>query len=137
MLIVLGAGGGIQVNRAVAGSTPRAATPAASPGATPAPAALHRGRHVSVTGSVTIELTDEGFDPSLVQTTNGHDLEVTLINTGARRHAFQIERLHVDVSLDPGQRKTITIKSPPLGDFEYVSDAPGDEQISGILIFYI
>lgn len=114
------------------------ATPSASAAASPAGSAtaiIERG--VSVTDSVTINLTDGGYDPSSVQATNGHDLHVTLVNTGTRRHAFQIERLSVDVSLAPGERQAISIVSPPLGTFRVDSDAPGDEQFSGTLIFYI
>ena len=111
--------------------TPQPASPPASPAATPVE------RLVSVNDKVTIELTDAGFNPSIIQATNGHDLTVTLVNTGSRRHAFQIDKLHVDVSLEPGERRTITITSPPLGDFTIVSDAPGDEHMSGTLIFYI
>jgi hypothetical protein len=96
-----------------------------------------RKRLVSVTDSVTIELTDVGFDPSIVQATNGHDLEITLINTGSRQHAYQIDRLNVDVSLAPGEHKVIAVTSPPLGTFSVTSDAPGDEGFQGTLIFYI
>lgn len=114
------------------------ATPSAAAAASPAgsPATIME-RDVSVTDSVTINLTDGGFDPSSVQATNGHDLHVTLVNTGTRRHAFQIERLSVDVSLAPGERQSISIVSPPLGTFRVDSNAPGDEQFSGTLIFYI
>lgn len=111
--------------------TPRPASPSASPAATPVE------RLVSVTDKVTIEMTDAGFNPSIIQATNGHDLTVTLVNTGSRRHAFQIDKLNVDVSLEPGEQRTITITAPPLGDFAFVSNAPGDEHVSGTLIFYI
>lgn len=96
-----------------------------------------RKRFVSVTDSVTIELTDEGFDPATVQATNGHDLKITLINNGSRAHAYQIDRLDVDVSLAPGEQKSIVIATPPLGTFSVTSDAPGDEDFQGTLIFYI
>lgn len=122
---------GMVTGGTMAGATNQAATPSASPQASPVT------RTVSVTDKVTIELTDEGFNPSVVQATNGHDLTITLVNTGSRDHAFQIERLKVQVSLNPGERRTIVIASPPLGDFTYVSSAPGDEQWSGTLIFYI
>lgn len=115
-------------------SASAAASAAASPAGSPT-AIIERD--VSATYSVTINLTDGGYDPSSVQATNGHDLHVTLVNTGTRRHAFQIERLSVDVSLAPGERQAISIVSPPLGTFRVDSDAPGDEQFSGTLIFYI
>ena len=111
------------------------ASPAASPNASPA--ATPVGRSVSVANSVTIVLGDAGFDPIYVESTNGHDLTITLVNTGTRQHSFRIDRYDINVSLAPGERKTIVIKSPSLGDFPYYSDAPGDEGMKGNLTFYI
>jgi hypothetical protein len=111
------------------------ASPVASPNASPA--ATPVGRSVSVANSVTIELSDAGFDPVYVESTNGHDLTITLVNTGTRTHAFRIDRYEIDVILNPGEQKTIVIHSPSLGDFPYYSDAPGDEGMKGMLVFYI
>ena len=111
------------------------ASPAASPNASPA--ATPVGRSISVANSVTIELGDAGFDPVHVEATNGHDLTITLVNTGTRQHSFRIDRYDINVSLAPGEQKTIVIKSPSLGDFPYYSDAPGDEGMEGNLTFYI
>ena len=110
-------------------------TPVASPVASPL--ASPTGRSVSVAESVTINLGDAGFDPVYVESTNGHDLTITLVNTGTRRHSFRIDRYDVHVSLDPGEQQTIVIRNPNLGDFPYYSDAPGDEWMKGMLVFYI
>jgi hypothetical protein len=111
------------------------ASPARSPIASPSP--VPEGRAVSVAGSVTIDLHDGWFDPSYVEATNGHPLAITLVNRGSRRHSFKIDRYDVDVSLAPGESKTIVIESPDLGDFTYYSDAPGDLNMKGQLTFYI
>jgi len=123
---------------ATARSQPLALGPA-TPGASPvaSPAALPTGRSVSVANSVTIQVTDGGFDPAYVESTNGHDLTITLINRGQRLHAFRIDRLNVDVRLDLGQTKTVVIHAPGLGDYPFYSDAPGDEGLTGRLTFYI
>lgn len=119
-------------------STPGVATPDAG---TPAPATpvgqITGPQSVSVTGAVTIQLTDAGFAPSRVQSTNGHDLTVTLVNTGTRPHGFRIEQFGIDELLQPGETTTVTITSPPLGDYTFTSAAPGDEHMSGQLVFYI
>jgi uncharacterized cupredoxin-like copper-binding protein len=111
------------------------ASPVASPDGSSA--ATPVGRSVSVANSVTINLGDAGFDPVYVESTNGHDLTITLVNTGTRQHAFRIDRYDINVRLAPGERKTIVIRSPSLGDFPYYSDAPGDEGMKGNLTFYI
>lgn len=119
-----------------AGSTP-APSPVGSSAASPAASPIVSGRPASVAGEVTIELTDAGFRPDFVQATNGTDLHLTLRNTGTRDHAFQIERLDVDETVAPGEEKHVTIKTPPLGDFMFTSDAEGDENFKGTLVFYI
>jgi hypothetical protein len=111
------------------------ATPIASPVASPA--AVPTGRSVSVASAVTINIFDYGFDPMYVESTNGHDLTVTLINAGTRKHAFRIDALNVDVQLAPGESRTIVIENPPLGDYPYYSDAPDDDEFAGQLTFYI
>jgi plastocyanin len=121
--------------RGQSAGTPAAASPVASPQATPV--ASPTGRSVSVANSVTIQMSDGGFDPVYVESTNGHDLTITLVNTGTRAHAFRIDFYEVNVNLAPGEHKTIVIQSPSLGDFPYYSDAPGDTGMKGLLVFYI
>jgi len=111
------------------------ASPAASPNASPVATPI--GRSVSVANSVTIKMSDVGFDPVYVESTNGHDLTITVVNTGTRQHTFRIDRYDINVSLNPGEQKTVVIHSPSLGDFPYYSDAPGDEGMKGMLVFYI
>jgi len=110
-------------------------SPVASPNGSSA--ATPVGRSVSVANSVTINLGDAGFDPVYVESTNGHDLTITLVNTGTRQHAFRIDGYEINVLLNPGKQETVVIHSPSLGDFPYYSDAPGDEGMKGMLVFYI
>jgi len=92
---------------------------------------------VAVAETVTILLTDEGFVPNFVQTTSGHDLTITLINVGTREHGFTIERLGIDERLKPGEKKVVTFHNRKRFDVEYVSNAPCDEGMKGLLTFYI
>ncbi len=128
------------------GTPPTEGLPSASPPGSPAasPAACPEktlpGRLVAVPNDVTIHLTDEGFDPGTIQTTNNTDLAVTLINTGNRPHAFVLEDFAVDVELAPGETETIRLRPVDGGDavtHTFVSNAPGDECMRGVLIFYI
>jgi plastocyanin len=114
-------------------------SPAASPSPVGSPSPISLAGHGSATVShdVTIQLTDEGYVPNYVQSTSGHDLNVTLVNTGSRRHGFTIAELGVDVMLDPGQTKTLVVHPVGLGDYTYVSTAPGDDGMTGTLTFYI
>lgn len=115
-------------------------TPTASPVASPvaSPEQLPTPRSASVTYTVTVNLTDRGFDPIYIQSTNGHDLTITLINTGTRTHAFNIDEFGIHQILGPRQQMVVVIRAPQeLGDFRYYSDAPGDEGYQGEITFYI
>ncbi|HEU5430688.1 MAG TPA: cupredoxin domain-containing protein [Thermomicrobiales bacterium] len=111
--------------------TRTAATPAASPTAPSQP--------VITIGAVAIEMTDQGFIPANFESAVGQDVRVTLHNRGGRPHAFTIERLHIDVLVPPGQTRTVTIPSPPLGEYRYVSDAPCDDTsgMAGTMVIFI
>ena len=111
------------------------ATPEASPGASPV--SLEGSGMVATTHVVTIELTDQGFTPNYVQTTTGHDLWITLINTGTRDHAFVVDRYDVRELLAPGEETLVVIRRPEEITVEYYSDAPCDEGMTGELTFYI
>jgi hypothetical protein len=119
-----------------AGATGVAPTHVAAPCSTSA----SPGRVVAVANDVTIELTDQGFDPAVIQATSGHDLAVTLVNTGARSHAFVLEFFEIDVELAPGETVTVTVAPGDRGDavtYPFTSDAAGDECMQGMLVFYI
>ncbi|HEU0116532.1 MAG TPA: cupredoxin domain-containing protein [Thermomicrobiales bacterium] len=128
-----------------AGAAP-ASTPAASPGAcptqtaaTPAASPAPPPPALMTAGSVTIEMTDRGFDPAGFQSAVGQDVRVTLHNRGSRPHSFTIDRLHIDVLVPPGQTRVVTIPTPPLGEYQYLSRAPCDAAIgmTGTMVVFI
>jgi hypothetical protein len=83
-------------------ATPQAAcaTPVASPGASLV--TLEGSGMRTVAETVTIELTDAGFVPNYVQSTSGHDLTITLRNTGSRDHGFTIDYFDINEMLAAG-----------------------------------
>jgi len=139
ILIGIALGAGLMVDAAQKTSGIPSPSPAASPSPVGSPSPVSLAGHGSATVShdVTIQLTDQGFVPNYVQSTSGHDLNVTLVNTGSRRHGFTIVELGVDVMLDPGQTKIVVVHPAGLGDYTYVSTAQGDNGMTGTLTFYI
>lgn len=115
------------------GGSPVAASPAPSPAASPTNAA----RSVSVANSVTITLSDQEFNPAIVEATSGHPLTITLRNIGSCRHGFRLDRFGIDVILDPATTGVVVIQTPALGDFAFTSPVDGDEAMRGRLTFYI
>jgi plastocyanin len=94
---------------------------------------------VYTTGPVTIWLTDDGFIPDRVLSAVGHDLTVTLINSGSRPHSFTIDRLNIDAHLAPGETKTVHLNGVVIGEYTYYSDLPADKAMgmSGHLSIFI
>ena len=119
-------------------ASPSAATPQSTqlPLYTPIP--VNEARNV--VGRLTIQLTDRGFIPSRFEQAINQPIDFTLVNTGTRRHTFTIDELDVDVALEPGETKTITIPSPRhLGHYTYYSDTPEDRALgmTGIMTIFI
>jgi hypothetical protein len=151
MALVLGLGWGEWIPVAsmqgegtpTAEATPsRAASPVATPQATQLP--LYTPIPVSearnVVGRLTIELTDRGFIPSRFEQAINQPIAFTLVNTGTRRHTFNIDELDVAISLEPGETKTTTIPSPRrLGHYTYYSDTPEDRALgmTGTMTIFI
>jgi hypothetical protein len=153
MVVVLGLGWGQWIPVAsmrgegtpAAEATPsRTASPiaAATPQSTPlplyTPIPVNEARNV--VGRLTIQLTDRGFIPSRFEQAINQPIDFTLVNIGTRRHTFTIDELDVDVALEPGETKTITIPSPRrLGHYTYYSDTPEDRALgmTGTMTIFI
>lgn len=94
----------------------------------------------NVVGRPTIELTDRGFIPSRFENAINQPITFTLVNTGSRPHTFTIDELAVDVLVQPGETKSLTIPTPPrLKRYVYYSDTPEDRALgmSGIMTIFI
>jgi uncharacterized cupredoxin-like copper-binding protein len=116
-----------------------AATPSSSPEpSTPAPIDS-ADRPVITTGEVMIQLTDTGITPRHFEVAAGHDLHLTVTNSGTRTHTFTIEELDISVSLDPGATEIIAISKPPLGEYRYGIDLEQDPApaMTGTFTIYI
>lgn len=107
-------------------ASPGPATPSSSPEPSTQASVDSTDRPVITTGEVTIQLTDTGITPRHFEVAAGHDLHLTVTNSGTRTHTFTIEEFDVNVSLDPGATEIITISKPPLGEYEYGSDLGQD-----------
>jgi Cupredoxin-like domain len=113
-------------------------SPVASPAGSPSPVGtplplftpIAASEARNVVGRVTIELTDRGFIPSRFENAVNSDIEITLVNTGTRPHSFTIDELDVDVMVQPGERTTFTLESPPrLKQYIYYSNTPEDKAL--------
>lgn len=102
------------------------ASPAASPAASPmASPSAECGPAASSASGVTIELVDIAYKPNAFSIPANTDVTVTLKNTGALPHDFNIDALNVHSAvIQPGQTGTVTIKGAP-GQYQFYCNQPG------------
>jgi uncharacterized cupredoxin-like copper-binding protein len=78
--------------------------------------------------SLEIDLEDIQYDPAEVTISANTDVTITLTNTGASSHTFDIDALNVHSGeLAPGASTTVTINAPA-GNYEYYCAIPGHKQ---------
>ncbi len=122
------------------GQTPVASPPAspiASPVASPGAISRTPTTQMIVAGHATIAITDEEMLPAHFESAVGRNVELTIVNAGSRTHNFTMDAFDIDVDLAPGEAMTFQIENPPLGDYPYFSDLPGDEHLGGTMTVFI
>lgn len=135
-----GGGGGGQAggNGGEAGGAGTApATPTGSPTATPGgqtttpavePPIMVRGQEANFHGtqsvagqnSITVDLYDFYFEPTVLVGSPGQRITVNLLNEGEAPHTFTIDAQGIDVVLQPGQRGQAQVVFPESGQQEVV-----------------
>ncbi len=66
-----------------------------------------------------IETDDYYFDPTTMKGTAGEKVTLTLKNESSTEHNFTIDAQKVDVDIDGGETKTVTITFPKSGSVEF------------------
>lgn len=66
-------------------------------------------------GAATIEAADYYFKATFLKATAGSTVTLTVENKGQMEHTFTVDAQKIDVSLKPGDTKTVTVKVPSDG----------------------
>ncbi len=69
----------------------------------------------SAANDLQVELDDAYFAPTYIRASPGREFAIDLHNEGATRHTFTSPDLGVDLELEPGDRRTVSIKAPTSG----------------------
>ena len=69
----------------------------------------------SAANDLAIELDDAYFAPTYIRASSGREFAVELHNEGTVRHTFTSPDLGIDLELQPGDRRTVSIKAPASG----------------------
>lgn len=70
--------------------------------------------------TIKIELNDDYFNPKDITIPNGKTTKLLLTNEGKTEHTFTVEELRIDVEVQPGQEKIITVKPEKSGTYELI-----------------
>ncbi|MCA1833275.1 MAG: cupredoxin domain-containing protein [Actinomycetota bacterium] len=69
----------------------------------------------AATVSIEIEQDDNYFEPTFIKAAPGASVSVELMNEGGTSHTFTIDSLHVDKTLAPDSKQTVTFNLPSSG----------------------
>ncbi|WP_087974819.1 cupredoxin domain-containing protein [Oceanobacillus rekensis] len=81
-----------------------------------------------------VELHDDYFNPDAITIASGETTELLLKNVGQKEHTFTVEKLGIDVELQPGEQKTITVKPEETGTYELICRYHEQEGMVGEVI---
>ncbi|TDL31110.1 cupredoxin domain-containing protein [Jeotgalibacillus sp. S-D1] len=70
--------------------------------------------------SIEVELNDDYFEPKVITIPNGTNTTLILKNKGKIEHTFTVEKLGIDVEIQPGQEKNVNVKPTQSGTFELI-----------------
>ncbi|WP_260285084.1 cupredoxin domain-containing protein [Peribacillus aracenensis] len=70
--------------------------------------------------SIEVELKDDFFNPKAITIPNGTATTVILKNKGSKEHTFTVEKLGIDVEIQPGEEKNITVNPKQPGTYELI-----------------
>lgn len=69
---------------------------------------------------IEVELNDDYFNPKVISIPNGITTTLKLRNKGKKEHTFTVEKLGIDIELQPGKEKNISVKPEQKGTYELI-----------------
>ncbi|WP_066054971.1 cupredoxin domain-containing protein [Robertmurraya korlensis] len=70
--------------------------------------------------TIEVELNDNYFNPNVITIPNESTTTLKLKNMGKKEHTFTVEKLGIDVEVQPGKEKSITVKPTNPGTYELI-----------------
>lgn len=69
---------------------------------------------------IVVELYDDYFNPDVITISNGETTKLILKNVGKKEHTFTVKKLGIDVEIEPGKEKSITVKPEKTGTYKLI-----------------
>ncbi|RDW19699.1 cupredoxin domain-containing protein [Oceanobacillus chungangensis] len=89
---------------------------------------------MDIVNEIVVELNDDYFNPDVITISNGESTKLLLKNVGKKEHTFTVEKLGIDVEIEPGKEKTITVKPEKTGTYELICRFHKNEGMVGKVI---
>ncbi|QCJ44612.1 cupredoxin domain-containing protein [Bacillus sp. S3] len=70
--------------------------------------------------AIEVKMNDDYFNPKVITILNGKTTPLILKNEGKREHTFTVEKLGIDVEVQPGKEKTITVSPKEPGTYQLI-----------------
>jgi len=84
--------------------------------------------------AIKVELDDDYFNPKVITIPNGKTTTLILRNEGVKEHTFTVEKLGIDVEVQPRKEKTITVEPKMPGTYELICRYHFNEGMAGKVI---
>ncbi|WP_342430995.1 cupredoxin domain-containing protein [Neobacillus sp. FSL H8-0543] len=84
--------------------------------------------------TIEVEIKDDYFNPKVITIPNGTTTTLILKNKGKREHTFTVEELRIDVEIQSGKEKTITINPEKPGTYSLICRYHFQEGMTGKVI---
>jgi plastocyanin len=84
--------------------------------------------------AIEVELNDDFFNPKVITIPTGKTTTLILKNVGKREHTFTVKELGIDVEVQPGKEKTITVKPEKPGTYDLICSYHFKEGMVGKVI---
>jgi plastocyanin len=70
--------------------------------------------------AIEVIMKDNYFSPDVITIPNGKTTSLKLKNAGNREHTFTVEKLGIDVEVQPGKETTITVSPKSPGTYKLI-----------------
>ncbi|OOL09860.1 cytochrome B [Bacillus cereus] len=77
-------------------------------------------QHVESAKVIEVELNDDYFKPNVIMIPIEESTTVLLKNKGKSEHTFTVKKLGIDVVVESGKEKSITVKPKSAGTYELI-----------------
>lgn len=89
---------------------------------------------VQTVKAIEVQLNDDYFNPKVITIPNGRTTTLMLKNVGQKMHTFTVEKLGIDVEVQPGKVTTITVGPKNPGTYQLICKYHFNEGMVGQVI---